>query len=38
MAEGVQDVPGAGRFAWVTDPQGGRIELRRPARRVSRGR
>jgi predicted enzyme related to lactoylglutathione lyase len=27
----VQDMPGVGRFGWVTDPEGNRIELWQPA-------
>ncbi|MFE0463113.1 VOC family protein [Kitasatospora sp. NPDC058965] len=27
VAEGTQDMPGVGRFGWVTDPEGNRIEL-----------
>lgn len=31
VADGVQDMEGVGRFAWVTDPEGNRIELWQPA-------
>ncbi|RKE18451.1 VOC family protein [Streptomyces sp. TLI_171] len=31
VAEQVQDMPGVGRFGWVTDPEGNRIELWQPA-------
>jgi predicted enzyme related to lactoylglutathione lyase len=31
VAEGVQDMEGVGRFGWVTDPEGNRIELWQPA-------
>ena len=27
VADETQDIPGVGRFAWVTDPEGNRIEL-----------
>jgi predicted enzyme related to lactoylglutathione lyase len=27
----VQDMEGAGRFGWVTDPEGNRVELWQPA-------
>jgi predicted enzyme related to lactoylglutathione lyase len=31
VAEGPQDMAGVGRFGWVTDPEGNRIELWQPA-------
>ena len=31
VAEETQDMEGVGRFAWVTDPEGNRIELWQPA-------
>jgi predicted enzyme related to lactoylglutathione lyase len=31
VAEQTQDMPGVGRFAWVTDPEGNRLELWQPA-------
>jgi predicted enzyme related to lactoylglutathione lyase len=31
VAEGIQDMDGAGRFGWVTDPEGNRIELWQPS-------
>jgi predicted enzyme related to lactoylglutathione lyase len=31
VAEEIQDMDGVGRFAWVTDPEGNRIELWQPA-------
>jgi predicted enzyme related to lactoylglutathione lyase len=31
VAEETQDMEGVGRFAWVTDPEGNRIELWEPA-------
>jgi predicted enzyme related to lactoylglutathione lyase len=31
MAEEPQDMEGVGRFGWVTDPEGNRIELWEPA-------
>lgn len=31
VAEETQDVEGVGRFGWVTDPEGNRIELWQPA-------
>lgn len=31
MSEEVQDMEGVGRFGWVTDPEGNRIELWQPA-------
>ena len=31
MAEETQDMDGVGRFGWVTDPEGNRIELWQPA-------
>jgi predicted enzyme related to lactoylglutathione lyase len=31
VADGTQDMEGVGRFAWVTDPEGNRIELWQPA-------
>jgi predicted enzyme related to lactoylglutathione lyase len=31
VAEGMQDMEGVGRFGWVTDPAGHRIELWQPA-------
>jgi predicted enzyme related to lactoylglutathione lyase len=27
VAPGIEDMPGVGRFSWVTDPEGSRIEL-----------
>ena len=30
VADGPQDMEGVGRFAWVTDPEGNRIELWQP--------
>lgn len=32
VADEIQDLPGVGRFAWVTDPEGNRLELWQPAR------
>ena len=31
VADDVQDMAGVGRFGWVTDPEGHRIELWQPA-------
>lgn len=31
VAEDTQDMDGVGRFGWVTDPEGNRIELWQPA-------
>ena len=31
VAEETQDMEGVGRFGWVTDPAGNRVELRQPA-------
>ncbi len=31
VSDEVQDMPGVGRFGWVTDPEGNRIELWQPA-------
>ncbi|MGW7664077.1 VOC family protein [Streptomyces sp. NPDC054756] len=31
VAEETQDMAGVGRFGWVTDPEGNRVELRQPA-------
>jgi predicted enzyme related to lactoylglutathione lyase len=31
VAEEAQDVEGVGRFGWVTDPEGNRVELWQPA-------
>jgi predicted enzyme related to lactoylglutathione lyase len=31
VAEETQDIEGVGRFGWVTDPEGNRIELWQPA-------
>ena len=31
VAEDTQDMEGVGRFGWVTDPEGNRIELWQPA-------
>ncbi len=31
VAEDVQEMDGVGRFGWVTDPEGNRIELWQPA-------
>ena len=31
VAAEVQDMPGVGRFGWVTDPEGNRVELWQPA-------
>ncbi|MFF0494521.1 VOC family protein [Nocardia sp. NPDC004068] len=31
VAEEIQDMDGIGRFGWVTDPEGNRIELWQPA-------
>ncbi|TDU84432.1 putative enzyme related to lactoylglutathione lyase [Kribbella voronezhensis] len=31
LADAPQDLEGVGRFAWVTDPEGNRIELWQPA-------
>ncbi len=31
VADGTQDMEGIGRFGWVTDPEGNRIELWEPA-------
>jgi len=30
VAEETQDMTGVGRFGWVTDPEGNRIELWQP--------
>ena len=30
LAEATQDMAGVGRFGWVTDPEGNRIELWQP--------
>ena len=30
VADEVQDMPGVGRFGWVTDPEGHRVELWQP--------
>ncbi len=30
VSEDIQDVEGVGRFGWVTDPEGNRVELRQP--------
>jgi predicted enzyme related to lactoylglutathione lyase len=31
VTDEIQDMPGVGRFGWVTDPEGNRIELWQPA-------
>jgi predicted enzyme related to lactoylglutathione lyase len=31
VAQATQDMEGVGRFGWVTDPEGNRIELWQPA-------
>jgi predicted enzyme related to lactoylglutathione lyase len=31
VAEEAQDMEGVGRFGWVTDPEGNRVELWQPA-------
>lgn len=31
VAPDIQDMPGVGRFGWVTDPEGNRVELWQPA-------
>ncbi|MGV9557216.1 VOC family protein [Streptomyces sp. NPDC003401] len=31
VSEDVQDMEGVGRFGWVTDPEGNRVELWQPA-------
>ncbi|WP_072482331.1 VOC family protein [Amycolatopsis australiensis] len=31
VADDVQDMAGVGRFGWVTDPEGNRVELWQPA-------
>jgi predicted enzyme related to lactoylglutathione lyase len=31
VAQEIQDLEGVGRFGWVTDPEGNRIELWQPA-------
>ena len=31
VAEEIQEMEGVGRFGWVTDPEGNRIELWQPA-------
>jgi predicted enzyme related to lactoylglutathione lyase len=31
VAEEPQDMEGVGRFGWVTDPEGNRVELWQPA-------
>jgi predicted enzyme related to lactoylglutathione lyase len=31
VTDEMQDMPGVGRFGWVTDPEGNRIELWQPA-------
>jgi predicted enzyme related to lactoylglutathione lyase len=31
VAEATQEMEGVGRFGWVTDPEGNRIELWQPA-------
>ncbi|MEO8330346.1 MAG: VOC family protein, partial [Candidatus Nanopelagicales bacterium] len=31
VADEIQDMEGVGRFGWVTDPEGSRIELWQPA-------
>jgi predicted enzyme related to lactoylglutathione lyase len=31
VADDVQDMEGVGRFGWVTDPEGNRVELWQPA-------
>ncbi len=31
VAEQAQDMEGVGRFGWVTDPEGNRVELWQPA-------
>ncbi|MFB6619830.1 VOC family protein, partial [Streptomyces sp. NPDC056367] len=31
VAAGTQDMDGVGRFGWVTDPEGHRVELWQPA-------
>ncbi|HST81111.1 MAG TPA: VOC family protein [Kineosporiaceae bacterium] len=37
VAPEVQDFEGVGRFGWVTDPEGNRIELWQPASTTDRG-
>src|SRR3954447_12238167 len=36
VAEETQDMDGVGRFGWVTDPEGNRIELWEPVSRAGR--
>lgn len=31
VAEAIEDMEGVGRFGWVTDPEGNRVELWQPA-------
>jgi predicted enzyme related to lactoylglutathione lyase len=31
VTDRTEDMPGVGRFGWVTDPEGNRIELWQPA-------
>jgi predicted enzyme related to lactoylglutathione lyase len=31
VADGTQDMDGVGRFGWVTDPEGNRVELWQPS-------
>jgi predicted enzyme related to lactoylglutathione lyase len=31
VAKETQDMENVGRFGWVTDPEGNRVELRQPA-------
>ena len=31
VADERQEMEGVGRFGWVTDPEGNRVELRQPA-------
>jgi predicted enzyme related to lactoylglutathione lyase len=31
VAEEIEDLAGVGRFGWVTDPEGNRVELWEPA-------
>lgn len=31
VADATEDMPGVGRFGWVTDPEGNRVELWQPA-------
>jgi predicted enzyme related to lactoylglutathione lyase len=31
VAQDVQDMEGVGRFGWVTDPEGNRVELWQPS-------